>query len=70
MHSATLRIELDDPAEAQAVAAALSADAEGFATVDAEGAAVVVEAEADEVLGLLRTLDDVVRSASAAEGVE
>lgn len=59
-HRATLRLAFASADEATRMAAAIEPENEGFVRTRVEGASLVVEAEADAPLSLLRTLDDVV----------
>ena len=54
----TLKITFPSPAEARTSQAALEPDNAGHLRSRVEGAVLVLEAEADSMMGLLRTLDD------------
>ncbi|HUR67927.1 MAG TPA: KEOPS complex subunit Pcc1 [Candidatus Thermoplasmatota archaeon] len=66
-HEATLRLRFASADEAQRMAAALAPDDDGYLRVRVEGALLVLEAEAEAPLGLLRTLDEVLAQLSAAQ---
>jgi uncharacterized protein YqfA (UPF0365 family) len=66
-HKATLRLAFADAAEAARMAAAIEPENAGFVRTRVEGAALVVEADADAPLSLLRTLDDVLVCLQAAQ---
>lgn len=65
-HGLVLRLECRDAAQAQVIAAALAPDDAPHAAVRAEGSRVVAQARAREVLGLLRTAEDLLACARAA----
>lgn len=65
-HGLVLRLACRDPAQAQLIAAALAPDDAAHALVGAEGAVVVAQARSGEVLGLLRTAEDLLACARAA----
>lgn len=69
-HRATLTLHFDSPAMAQRLAASLAPDDDGFVRLRVDGASLVVEAEGDAPMGLLRTLDEVVATLAAAEKAE
>jgi len=56
---AVLRLDLASEAEAETARRALEPDGGGFVGLARDGAVLVVEAEAETRLGLLRSLDDV-----------
>lgn len=57
-HTASLRIRFASPQEAQRAGRSLAPDNAGQVAWAAEGADLVLEASADTVLGLVRTMDD------------
>jgi hypothetical protein len=58
-HRATLRLSFATGAAAAQAMAALQPDDQGLVGFAVEGAALVVTAEAPSMMGLLRTLEDV-----------
>lgn len=56
---ARIVLSLASAAEASTLAAALGPDNGAHATARAKGSELVIEAEADTIPGLLRTVDDV-----------
>lgn len=58
MNQATLRLRFPDEAGARTAQAALAPDNEGYLSTRLEGETLVLEAESDALMGLLRTLDD------------
>lgn len=66
-HAATLRLRFASPEQAQRIAESLAPENEGYLRARVEGATLVAEAQADTPLGLLRTLDEVLALAGAAE---
>lgn len=66
-HRVSLRLVFATPGEAARVAASLAPENDGFVTVRQEGATLLAEAVADAPLGLLRTLDDLLACAGAAQ---
>lgn len=66
-HTATLRLAFHDAQEAALVAQAIAPENEGYVTVRQEGATLHIETSADAPLALLRTLDDLLACASAAQ---
>lgn len=59
MSEATLTLQCASDAEAQALLEALAPDNEGFAAVTRDGTALTIRAESTSIMGLLRSLDDV-----------
>lgn len=66
-HSAALRLAFATADEAERMAAALAPENGGFVRTRIEGATLVVEADAESPLSLLRTLDDVLVCLQAAQ---
>lgn len=69
MSQATVRIAFPSAADAETARAALEPDNDGFLHATIEGSGLVVTASSDSVMGLLRTLDDVL-GCLRASGVE
>jgi hypothetical protein len=67
-HRAALELGLGSPEQARAVATALLADDPGAIACEARGATLVVRASSPSMMGLLRTLDDVVACVRASGG--
>lgn len=65
--NAELRLDLGTPEAVTAAMAALGPDNEGFARMEQDGTVLVVTADADGAMGLLRTLDDVLGCLRALE---
>lgn len=63
----SVTLEAGSPDRAEALARALEPDSAGYLDVAVEGGTVVLEAEADTVQGLRRTLDDALAGVQAAE---
>lgn len=57
-NDATVRIGFPDPGAAQAAAAALAPDNDGYLETRVEGREMVLTVQAESLMGLLRTLDD------------
>ncbi|HLF16952.1 MAG TPA: KEOPS complex subunit Pcc1 [Candidatus Thermoplasmatota archaeon] len=66
MARATLRLEFGSAAEARNVALALEPDHEGHLRSRLEGPLLVLEAESDSMMGILRSLDDALGCVRAA----
>lgn len=64
---AELRLAFDSPDAARRVAAALAPDDAGFLDLEVAGEVLVARVVSDSPLGLLRTLDEVLVCAGAAE---
>lgn len=56
--TARVRLRLGSAAEAERLAASLEPDNGGYLSCHLDGDLLVLEAEADGAMGLLRTLDD------------
>lgn len=67
---ATLTLSFSGAEQAARLAASLAPEEDEHLRVRVEGAALVLEAESDAPLGLLRTLDEVVAQLAAAEKAE
>lgn len=65
-HTGRAAIELGTAADALAKARALAPDNDGLMQARANGNVIRIEARADSVLGLLRTLDDALACLRAA----
>ncbi len=57
-HAATVRLQMADRAAAERARRALEADNGDFLTAYVDGKALVMDAEAESPLGLLRTIED------------
>jgi hypothetical protein len=57
-HTARIRIEMPDRAAAEQARRAIEADNGDFLTAYTDGKHIVLDAEADSPLGLLRTIED------------
>ncbi len=66
MNHATIRIHCGSAAEARTLQAALAPDDPGHVRSRMEGAILVLEADADSMMGLLRSLDDALGCLRAA----
>lgn len=66
-HRATLRLGFASSDDATRMAASIAPENAGFLRSRVEGAALVLDAEADAPLTLLRTLDDALACLTAAE---
>ena len=66
-HTASLRIRFPSPAAAQRAGQALAPDNDGQVAWFAEGSELVLESSADSILGLVRTVDDLLGCLRAAE---
>ena len=66
-HRASLALHFDTAEQAARLAASLAPDDDGFVKVRVEGATIVAEATSDTPLGLLRTLDEVLATLTAAQ---
>src|SRR5207249_10936423 len=64
---ARLTLTFDDAASAEAVAAAVALDDEGYLRTTRRGRTLIAEASAEAPMGLLRTLDDYLACISVAE---
>src|SRR5438876_6647592 len=64
---ARLTLTFDDAASAEAVAAAVALDDEGYIRTTRRGRTLIAEASAEGPMGLLRTLDDYLACISVAE---
>jgi len=62
-----LALSFEDAATAQAVAAAVSLDDEGYIKTTRRGRTLIAEASADGPMALLHTLDDYLACVSVAE---
>jgi len=69
-HQATLRLRFDSAEQAARLAASLAPDDDGYVRTRIEGDTIVAEATSDTPLGLLRTLDEVLATLSAAQKAE
>lgn len=58
MHTASLRVRFGSRAEAERAGRALEPDNEGHVAWAVDGGDLVLEASAETVLGLVRTVDD------------
>lgn len=58
MHTASLRVRFPSRAEAERAGRALAPDNQGQVAWLVEGDELVLEASADTILGLVRTVDD------------
>ena len=65
-HRAKLRLQFESAEQAERLRASLAPDDDGFLALRVDGAALVVEAQGDAPLGLLRTLDEAVAQLAAA----
>lgn len=59
MSQATVRLTFPSAAEAETARAALEPDNDGFVAATVAGSELEITAESDSIMGLLRTLDDV-----------
>ena len=64
---ARLTLTFDDTASAEAVAASVAHDDEGYLRTTRRGRTLIAEASAEGPMGLLRTLDDYLACISVAE---
>lgn len=69
-HRATLRLAFADAAQAERIHASVAADDDGHVRLRVEGNVLVVDAESDTPLGILRALDELVAQAAAAQKAE
>lgn len=68
-NAASVRITFPDPESAEQARQSLEPDNEGHVEATVDGADLVLSAEADSIMGLLRTLDDAL-GCLRATGVE
>ncbi|MEK6975029.1 MAG: KEOPS complex subunit Pcc1 [Candidatus Thermoplasmatota archaeon] len=68
VHTASLRIRFPSRTEADRAGRALEPDNAGHVAWMVEGSDLVLEASADSVLGLVRTVDDVLGCLRVLEG--
>ena len=66
MHTASLRVRCPSRADAERLGRSLAPDNAGHAAWTTEGADLVIAASADTVLGLVRTVDDLLGCLRAA----
>lgn len=66
MHAATLSIQYVSATEAQQAGQSLAPDNEGHVTWHVHGTSLILQAKAESVLGLVRSLDDALGCLRAA----
>jgi hypothetical protein len=64
---ARLTLAFEDVATAEAVAASISLDDDGYIRTERRGRTIIAEASADSTMSLLHTLDDYLACVSVAE---
>ena len=65
----TFTLEYDTPREAQAIAAALQPDSQGYLDIEVDGSTVMAIAQAKTVPSMLHTINDFLSCLSVAEKI-